>query len=118
MLTNLKQFNPTSGCRIDSVTRWIKGKLRHLTLEDVDSKVSIDGLEYGFDKIKDKGIGDPDEYGYISRAVDSLFAHVQIEKPELIQASFQSCKWGNWPKNSKNGRSTFCLRSKRPLAYV
>jgi len=87
LLTNLKQFNPNLKVQSRFGYPLDKGKLRHLTLEDVDSKVKLDGLEYGFDKIKDKGIGDPDEYGYISRAVDSLLAHVQNEKPELIQAA-------------------------------
>ena len=64
-----------------------KGKLRHLTPDDVQPRMEIDGLTYCFDRDQDLGIGDPDERGYIHRAAQQLVEHALVEQPALIQAA-------------------------------
>ena len=64
-----------------------KGKLRHITPDEVPKRVVIDGLTYSFDKDEDLGIGDPNERAYIHRASQRLVEHALVEQPALIQAA-------------------------------
>ena len=64
-MTNLLSYNPKIKVQSRFAYPLDKGKLKHLKLEEVIEEQTIDGLRYGFDRIKDVGIADPDELGYI-----------------------------------------------------
>ena len=87
LMTNLLSYNSKVKVQSRFAYPLDKGKLKHLKLDEVIEEQTIDGLRYGFDRIKDVGIADPDELGYIERAAKKLIEHAQNEKSNLIQAA-------------------------------
>ena len=87
LLTNLSNLNPLISVQTRLGYPLDKGKLRHLTEDDVEKEFQIDGLTYHYHKTKDVGISDSDEKAYIERAALALVEQAQLERPALIQAA-------------------------------
>ena len=87
LLTNLLNFNPKISVQTRLGYPLDKGKLRHLTEEDVKAQYVIDGLTYTYEQGVDPGIGDSDEVTYIERAALALIERARSTRPALIQAA-------------------------------
>ena len=87
LLTNLSRINPQISVQTRLGYPLDKGKLRHLSEDDVEPSITIDGLLYGFEKGVDKGIADADEGAYIERAARALIERARTTHPALIQAA-------------------------------
>ena len=87
LLTNLSRFNPKISVQTRLGYPLDKGKLRHLSEDDVKPEFTVDGLIYGYEKTVDPGIADADERAYIERAALALIERARATRPALIQAA-------------------------------
>lgn len=87
LLTNLAHLNPHVAVQTRLGYPLDKGKLKHLSMEDVKGQFKIDGLKYHYHTSPDTGISDPDEQGYIERAAIALIEKARKVRPALIQAA-------------------------------
>lgn len=87
LLTNLSRFNPNISVQTRLGYPLDKGKLRHLSEDDVKPEFTVDGLIYGYEKAVDQGIADADERAYIERAALALIERARTTRPALIQAA-------------------------------
>lgn len=87
LLTNLVELNPHVAVQTRLGYPLDKGKLKHLTEEDIKGQFKIDGLKYHYHTSPDAGISDPDERGYIERAAIALIEQACEVRPALIQAA-------------------------------
>ena len=56
LLTNLSRFNPKISVQTRLGYPLDKGKLRHLSEDDVKPEFTVDGLIYGYEKTVDRGL--------------------------------------------------------------
>lgn len=87
LLTNLSRFNPKISVQARLGYPLDKGKLRHLSEDDVKPEFTVDGLIYGYEKALDQGIADTDQGAYIERAALALIERARSTRPALIQAA-------------------------------
>jgi len=87
LLTNLSRYNPNISVQTRLGYPLDKGKLRHLSEDDVKPKFNVDGLIYAYETAVDPGIADADERAYIERASLALVERARSTRPALIQAA-------------------------------
>ena len=110
LLTNLSRFNPKISVQTRLGYPLDKGKLRHLSEEDVKSEFTVDGLVYGYEKALDLGIADADERAYIERAALALIERARsASRP--YSGRVQPCERGDWTHSSPSIGPPVCVRS-------
>ncbi len=110
LLTNLQKINGDVSVQTRLGYPLDKGKLRHLSENDVQGQYEIDGLTYRVHPPSEVGIGDADEIAYIEQAALALIERARSTRPALIQAASNHVNGAKDSRQHVHWTSRLCTR--------